>query len=175
MLITSLTRAGALAFTIGVFGGFVVPAVAPLVTGEPAQAQTTPARQSAVKLSLTAAKKVVVNGKVKLEPIANRAGIRPGDTIVYTITAQNTVDRPINRFILNQAVPRGTQYVLNSAKPLPGTQLLFSIDGGKNYSNAPIVDRKPAPASAYTHIRWAFSQPLAAKSSVSTSYELQIK
>ncbi len=134
------------------------------------------AQESAVKqpiqLKLSQAKKVADKKGFKLVPIANA---QPGDIIVYSIAAQNISNRSINKLVVNQKIRPGTTYILNSATVVKGTNLTFSTDGGKSYTNQPLVNKKPAPASSYTNVRWSFTGAIAPQSQSKLSYEVQVR
>jgi uncharacterized repeat protein (TIGR01451 family) len=108
----------------------------------------------------------------KLVPITKAL---PGDVIVYSIAANNIGSKPINKLVINQKIRPGTSYVLSSATPVKGTDLTFSIDGGKTYAASPIIAKKPAPATSYTNVRWVFTGSVAPKSHTALSYEVKIR
>lgn len=137
----------------------------------PAIAQTATAPKPIV-LKLSQSKKVAENKGFKLVPITKAS---PGDVIVYSIAANNISTQPINKLVVNQKIRPGTSYVLSSATPVKGTDLTFSIDGGKTYTAAPIVAKKPAPATSYTNVRWAFVGSVAPKSQTALSYEVKVR
>ena len=138
---------------------------------QPAAAQTAVAPKPIV-LKLTQSKKVADKKGFKLLPVTK---VTPGDTIVYTIAASNISSTPISKLVVNQKIRPGTSYVLNSATPIKGADLTFSIDGGKTYTAKPIIDKQPAVASKYTNVRWAFVGSIAPKSQSNVSYEVQIR
>jgi uncharacterized repeat protein (TIGR01451 family) len=138
---------------------------------QPAVAQVATAPKPIV-LKLAQSKKVADKKGFKLVPVAK---VMPGDVIVYTIAANNVSDKPINKLVVNQKIRPGTSYVLSSATPIPGTELTFSTDGGKTYTASPTIEKKPAPASKYTNVRWAFKGSVAPKSQSTLSYEVQIR
>ncbi len=146
-----------------------------------AQLQKTPGgvTQPAAKrvtLTLKAEKKVVkmVDDKPKItyQPVTGKVQSR--DILKYTVTAKNG-DRPVKNLMLTQPIPKGTTYVKNSATILPGSQLLFSIDGGKTYTSRPMIGKNEAPTSTYTNLRWKFTQLMAAKAQVNAAYEVEVK
>jgi hypothetical protein len=53
--------------------------------------------------------------------------------------------------------------------------MLFSIDGGKSYSDDPKVDDRSAPASTYTHIRWRFTGVFPSQSQIEVSCSVMVK
>ena len=157
----------ALATTILV--GASLPVISQLT--QPAVAQTATAPKPLV-LKLAQAKKVADKKGFKLVPITKAL---PGDVIVYSIAANNISTKPINKLVINQKIRPGTSYVISSATPVKGTDLTFSIDGGKTYTAAPIIAKKPAPADSYTNVRWAFVGSIAPKSQSALSYEVRVR
>jgi uncharacterized repeat protein (TIGR01451 family) len=135
-----------------------------------ATAQTATAKQPIV-LKLSQSKKVADKKGFKLVPVSK---VAPGDTIVYTIAANNISDRPIGKLVVNQKIRPGTVYVLNSATAIQGASLTFSTDGGKTYTDRPLLDKKPAAASNYTNVRWAFNS-ISPKSQSTLSYEVRVR
>jgi uncharacterized repeat protein (TIGR01451 family) len=146
-----------------------VPVLSQLM--QPATAQTATAKQPIV-LKLSQAKKVADKKGAKLVPVNK---VAPGDTIVYTIAANNISDRPIGKLVINQKIRPGTTYILNSATPIQGASLTFSTDGGKSYTARPLFDKKPAAASNYTNVRWAFTKSVSPKSQSTVSYEVKVR
>jgi uncharacterized repeat protein (TIGR01451 family) len=129
----------------------------------PAVAQSAEQPQ-AIKLNLSQSKKV----GSKLVPISNSTSVKPGDVIVYTVTANNVSERTIKKLNINQKIKPGTVYESQSATLLPSADLTFSIDGGTSFAAKPILNKKPAAASTYTNVRWVFATvPPKSKSTVS--------
>ena len=110
--------------------------------------------------------------KITYQPIAGK--VKQQDTIRYTVIAQSN-SQPVKNLALTQPIPRGTMYIKNSATTLAGSELLFSIDGGKTYSAKPIIGKKEAPTSSYTNLRWKFNKLMAANTKVNASYEVQVR
>jgi uncharacterized repeat protein (TIGR01451 family) len=146
-----------------------------------AQLQTTPtttAPTAAKRVVLTykAEKKVMetVDKKQKITYQATGKSVKPGDILRYTVTAKNS-DRPVKNLTLTQPIPKGTRYIKNSATPLADAELLFSIDGGKTYTK-PTIDKKEAPAAAYTNVRWKFaSKSTPANAQINAACEVEVK
>ena len=157
----------ALATTILV--GASLPVISQLT--QPAVAQTAVAPKPIV-LKLSQSKKVADKKGFKLVPITKAL---PGDVIVYSIAANNISTKPINKLVINQKIRPGTSYVLSSATPIKGTDLTFSTDGGKTYTAAPVIAKKPAPADSYTNVRWVFTGSVAPKSQNALSYEVKVR
>ena len=101
--------------------------------------------------------------------------------------AQNTGKIALAGFAVTQPVPAGTRYVLDSATnaaAAPGTEPVFSVDGAKHFAARPTVtvtlangrtEVRPAPADAYTHVRWNITRPLApAAPAVTIAYQVSV-
>ena len=175
--------------------GILAVAVAiPFASGTPVLANLQQAGSSIVqnilmpkvKLNLGAEKKVVsvdAEGKEKIEWKALEGAVQPGDVLRYTLVSENAGDKPAKSLKLVQPIPAQTIYSLDSAKA-NGATLTYSIDGGKTFVEKPMVTvkladgkevQKPAPASAYTHIRWDYSSSLAPLAAVRAAYEVAVK
>jgi uncharacterized repeat protein (TIGR01451 family) len=128
-----------------------------------------------VTLTLKADKKEVENNITVFRPIAEKATVKPGDIIKYTVIAKNNSRCPLKNLILKQPIPRGTNYIKDSARPIDGAELLFSIDGGKTFVANPTIGSQPAPSTAYNYLRWRFSGLMMRNAQVQTSYKLQVK
>jgi uncharacterized repeat protein (TIGR01451 family) len=128
-----------------------------------------------VALTLTADKKVVKDNQVVFEPIAGKAAVRPGDIIKYTVIAKNNSHCPLRNLILKQAIPKGTNYVKDSATPIDDAELLFSIDGGKTFSANPTIGTQAASTTDYNYLRWKFTGKIRTNAEVKTTYKLQVK
>jgi uncharacterized repeat protein (TIGR01451 family) len=162
------TTIATLAAATTILIGSNLPVISQLT--QPAVAQTAVA-QKPIVLKLSQSKKVADKQGFKLVPVTRA---QPGDVLVYNIAANNISDKAINKLVLNQPIRKGTTYVLNSATPIKGANLTFSIDGGKSYTNRPTIAQKPAPASSYTNVRWAFPS-VSPKSQSTVSYEVRVR
>ncbi len=165
-----------------VFASIANPSSEPLLVQRP--------QQQPVQLLLTAELKQVKKdsqGKevVTWEPLPNNAQVQPQSIVRYTVTAQNNTNRNMRNLVVSQPVPEGTVYVLDTAtKPTTrGARVEFSIDGGKTFTAKPVIRvreggrvvEKPAPAEAYTHVRWNFGEILPANSKQLVSYQVRVK
>lgn len=135
---------------------------------------TSPVSQRVV-LTLKADKKVTEDKKVVFKPIDSKAIVKPGDIIKYTVIARNNSRCPLKNLMLKQPIPKGTQYLKDSATVVYGGELLFSVDGGKTFVAKPKIGDTEAPAEAYTNIRWRFPKKIATNTQVKTTYQLQVK
>jgi uncharacterized repeat protein (TIGR01451 family) len=128
--------------------------------------------------------RVVVNdeGVEKFLPADNA---RPKDVIEYRLTYSNAGDEPIQQILITDPVPIGTK-LLNPAAPQPKTaRVEFSVDGGKNYQQWPIMVKKTdgngeeklveATPDMVTHIRWTLTEAIRPKGNVTLTYRTVIK
>jgi hypothetical protein len=74
--------------------------------------------------------------------------------------------------------------VSGSAASESGSNVTYSIDGGKTYSSQPIIEERQAdgsikkaaaPVSMYTEVRYEWSDSLAAGGKLSASYKVRVR
>jgi uncharacterized repeat protein (TIGR01451 family) len=161
--------------------------VTPLTQQLPLNAQVQPggvnqpAAKKQVDLNLSVKKKMVKGEKISFQPLGGSAKVQPGDTLHYSLVAK-IGNRGAKNLFLKQPIPKGTIYIKNSATPVKGAELSFSIDGGKSYSPKPMIPNPKkgeppieAPASSYTHIRWHFPNLISPNSNLTANYEVKVK
>jgi uncharacterized repeat protein (TIGR01451 family) len=88
-----------------------------------------------------------------------------GQVVYYTLRISNPTPVFAANVVVSQRVPDNTTYLADSAAG-PGTQIEFSVDGGRVYAPAAELVAhdgvtRPAPTGQYTHIRWRLRNPLA--------------
>jgi uncharacterized repeat protein (TIGR01451 family) len=90
----------------------------------------------------------------------------PGDELIFTISYTNRGLEPAENVVVVNPIPEHTAYIGGSSEG-EGAAISFSVDGGNSYDQpgnllVPGEDGKPRPAQAseYTHIRWAFGEPV---------------
>ncbi len=149
-------------------------------------------RQPQVELQLSAQQKVVTTdeqGKSQVtwqEISGQQAPVQPGDELRYTLKGENTSDRFVNNLVVTQPIPQQMVYVLDSATvgANTGAEIVYSIDGGKNFVQNPkvkvtlsdgTVEAQPAPADAYTHIRWNFGAAVAPNVALDAAYQVKVR
>ncbi len=94
------------------------------------------------------------------------AKVVPGDEVVWTITARNVCEKPVDKIVIRNPVPQHMKFVGGSADGT-GTTITYSIDGDAFLPaaaltvTAPDGSAKPAPPEAFRHIRWAYQGALA--------------
>jgi uncharacterized repeat protein (TIGR01451 family) len=178
---------GAIALATMPFTGNI-PGFAQIGNSGSAIAQNAQQRQ--VQLRLEAEKQVISQdsqGKQvkQWQALQGKVTVQPGDVLRYTVIGENTSDRPVNNLTLNQPIPQGMIYVLNSATADSQTnsKITYSIDGGRSFVENPTVkvtlpngnvEIQPAPASAYTHIR-VHLPVVNAKTTVKAHYQVQVR
>ncbi len=124
--------------------------------------------ESAVQVQTVAQKEEIVlnergESETRLVPVTT---VVPGDEVIYTITFTNNGDADAQSVTVTDPVPQQMRYVDGSAFG-GGTDIVFSIDGGKTFAAAGelVVQEadgsvRQARAEDYTHIRWTMRSPL---------------
>ncbi len=184
----SFVGLGALAIVATISFSSAIPAVTNVFSGGIANAQN--AKKGQVELRLKAEKKIVrqVEGKSKVtwKEIKNGGTVYPGEVLRYSIKGANNGEKAVNNLAINQLIPKGMIYVLNSAtvNQNTGAQITYSINGGKTYVQNPTVqvkladgtvENRPAPDSAYTHVRWNFGKSVPGKADVNGTYQVRVR
>ncbi|MEB3291956.1 MAG: hypothetical protein VKJ24_02230 [Synechococcales bacterium] len=150
---------------------------------------TSEAAAPKVTLTLSAAKQVIKSDRqgqpvTTWQPLGNQAVAKPGETLRFQLLGKNEGKAPAKTMVLTQPIPQGTQYLLNSATSSQPADLTYSIDGGKQFTAQPKVKEtlpngktieKPAPASAYTHIKWQLKHALPALAQTQVSYQVTVR
>lgn len=146
-------------------------------------------RQPQVQLRLGAEKKIVRNQQGKLQvawqPLQGNVVVQPGDVLRYIVTGKNNSDRTVRNLVVTQPIPKQTAYVLNSVTAKNNkAKVTYSIDNGKGFVEKPTVrvklasgkvETRPAPAEAYTHVRWRFEQPISPAALVNGTYQVRVR
>jgi uncharacterized repeat protein (TIGR01451 family) len=164
-----------------------IPGVANVWTSGSAIAQNVKT-QGQIQLRLEVEKQVVAQDQYGKQsktwtPLKGQAVVQPGDVLRYTLLSENKSDRQVNNLTLNQPIPKGMVYMLKSTSVTNNTKVTYSIDGSRSFVENPTiqvtlpdgkVETKPAPASAYTHIRLQIPS-VAAKTIVKATYQTQVR
>ena len=108
----------------------------------------------------------------------------PGDTLVYTLEARNAGDARAVGAHLDDPIPDGTTLVVESVEKA-GASMFASLDGAKSWVAFPAtveqraadgsVRRVPAPAEAYTHLRWSLPGSIEPGESRNVSFKVRIR
>jgi uncharacterized repeat protein (TIGR01451 family) len=149
-----------------------------------AQRQLASARKSAGQPEV----KVKLAGSLKRNDesltLDKVSAVYPGEILDWTITSANEGGAPARQYRTIGQIPQGTSFVVGSATAEYSASVSYSIDGGKNFAAQPTIEEKqpdgtakriPAPASMYTQVRYEWSDPLAAGSTLSASYKVRVK
>lgn len=176
--------------------GILTIAAVPVLMGTPVLANLQSAGeaivqnilQPKVKLNLAAQKQVVTTDaegeeQITWQALEGEVTVQPGDVLRYSLVSENAGDKPASNLVVTQPVPEQTTFVLESARA-NGAELTFSIDGGETFVAKPTVEvtlpdgtveQQPAPAEAYTHVRWDYSETLKPMAEVKAAYEVAVK
>ena len=90
--------------------------------------------------------------------------VSPGDVVEYVLTYANQGDASATDANIDDAIPKGTTYLANTASG-EGAEITFSSDGGKTFAPAVkltyefrlpsgAVEKRVATPAEYTHVRW---------------------
>lgn len=165
-----------------------LPVVAGLFNSDVAIAKAM--QHPKVSLNLMGEKQVITKDEKGRDVIswksANQLPVQSGDVLRYSLAGKNEGDSPVKNLTLNQPIPKGTVFVLKSARAVVGqsSRITYSIDAGRSFVEAPTVpvklangkiENRPAPAEAYTNIRWNIPSTLAAKAPVNAEYQVTVR
>jgi len=103
--------------------------------------------------------------------------VTPGDKLVFVLSYRNGASQPASGFVVTNPIPNSVAFAGGES---PGA--VVSVDGGKSWgalaalkiANADGTSRA-ASADDVTHIRWSFSQPIAAGSAGQLSFRGVVK
>ena len=112
------------------------------------------------------------------------AQVAPGEKILYTLDLANNGGQEARNPVALGPIPAGTAFVPGTASTGPNLKVDYSIDGGKSFSEKPLItvtgkdgrpQTVPAPADRYTTIRWIWGTPLGAGAAASVSYQVRVR
>ncbi len=141
------------------------------------------AADGAIKVKSIAEIEVEVVGKdgkktLKRAPIEK---VVPGTEVIYTTTFDNLINKAVSNVAIDNPVPNDSEYKAGSAFG-KDCDILFSVDGGKNFAPAEKLKIKGADGKErtalpreYTHIRWIYKGQLAAGKSGEVGFRTVIK
>jgi uncharacterized repeat protein (TIGR01451 family) len=112
----------------------------------------------------------------------DKAMARPGDVLGYSLAFTNTTRGSVANVQFVDPLPQGLVYRTGSANADKTVRIDYSIDGGKSYAAQPTIAvmengkrvEKPAPRTAYTHIRWTVAGPLAPGAQVTAGVQVEV-
>ena len=122
-----------------------------------------------IQLDMQVAKEVIIeeNG-LEVTRWVDAQEVLPGEKLKYTVRYVNLGDEPATQVRIENPIPELSVYVTDSAAG-EGTTIVFSADGGAQYSSREQVtyevavfgggkDRRLATAERFTNIRWLIEQ-----------------
>jgi uncharacterized repeat protein (TIGR01451 family) len=107
--------------------------------------------------------------------------VLPGDVLEYRLTFTNVRDGEALGVVFTDPIPERTVYLIGTAQAdRSDVAVEFSIDGGESWSSSPMVYveeggesvLRPAPAEAYTTIRWTLTDPVAPGARVTAAFRV---
>ncbi|MET0646149.1 MAG: hypothetical protein ABW208_05970 [Pyrinomonadaceae bacterium] len=110
--------------------------------------------------------------------------VKPGEILDWQIVSSNEGTGAARNYKTVGHIPAGTVLVAGSAAGENGSNVTYSIDGGKTFSTQPVVEerqsdgtvkRVAAPVSMYTEVRYEWSDALAPGGKLSASYKVRVK
>ncbi len=142
-----------------------------------------------VTLEMGVEKQITVvdaNGQEKAEwqKLDGEATVNPGDTLRYEVVSANAGDAEAQNLEVVQPIPAEMTLILGSEKGNASAAATYSIDSGATFVAEPMVEvtlpdgtveMQPAPAEAYTHVKWNFTEALGAAEEVNVSHEVTVK
>jgi uncharacterized repeat protein (TIGR01451 family) len=106
--------------------------------------------------------------------------VPPSGEVIYTTTFRNISDHPVGNIVITNAVPQDTFFVANSAAG-SNTEVSYSLNG-KRYDKPENLEvsgahgkGRPAIASDYSNIRWAYKGELPAGKSDQVSFRVKVR
>jgi uncharacterized repeat protein (TIGR01451 family) len=133
-----------------------------------ARAQPGDPTQGNLELSTVVEKVIEVkqdDGATKAELVPVDVAL-PGDEVVYTVSFANVSKQAADNIRITNPIPSEMRYLANTAFG-PGSDVLYSVDGGLTYGapkeltvKADDGSQRAADATDYTHIRWVLKAPL---------------
>lgn len=143
-----------------------------------ANAQKAPRASQALKMSAE-----ILSAHTPRAGSSDAMRALPGDTVRYHLVFTNVSAGAVHGIVLDNPIPAGLRYDVGSAKAdRADVAILYSIDGGKTYSRAPMIDavvdgqhqQQPAPAEMYTHVRWTIQGDVSKGAQIRAEYDAQV-
>ena len=106
--------------------------------------------------------------------------VSPGDEVRYSLAYTNSGNEAADAVSLVMPVPGAVTYIETSATG-PADALTFSADGGKSFAARTALkvldgdQERFATSADITHIKWAFSDPIAPAASGMVSFRAVLK
>ncbi len=167
-------------------GNILIVAVAAMALAAlPALAQDKTPKKNALDIKMKSFKVVKADKNGKLPDNFKPADeSKRGDIIYFELTYKNNHKFDVKNVSIVDPIPAGMEYVTDTAEG-KGTDITYSIDGGKTYKAPPVMYEKasgkgvkttvPAPAGMYTHIKWLIKGPVKPGGSGKIGFKVKIK
>jgi len=137
----------------------------------------------AVEIKITAEVEVKVkkpDGREEVKRVP-AAQVPPGESVIYTLNAKNTSEKPAGDVVMTDPIPAQMEYVDGSVSA-DGARVTFSVDGGKSFAAKESLKvrgkdgamRAALPAD-FTHIRWQLEKPLAPGETRAVSFRAKLE
>lgn len=102
----------------------------------------------------------------------------PGSEVVWTITAKNVCDKPVENVAIANPVPEHMTYVANTAMGV-GTDIAYSIDGKSFQAPAALTvseggEQRAAKPEEYRAVRWTYKASFAPGSTAFVRYRARV-
>ena len=116
--------------------------------------------------------------------MAGKSTVQPGDVLRYVVASSNEGEMAAKNLVITQPIPAAMTYVIGSEKGNTAADATYSIDKGETFVAEPMVEvtlpdgtveMQPAPAEAYTHVKWTFNEDLDSSVVVNVSHEVVVK
>lgn len=139
------------------------------------------AQEGHLKVTSKVQKMTVVNnnGKVSYQ-FSPATKVLPGETVQYNTFFENISAKPADNIKIVNPIPENLVYLPNSANGT-NTNIMFSVDGGRNYGKAGTLRVKRsdgkvhlAKPSDYTHIQWQYLGNLAPKAKQAVAFRARL-
>jgi uncharacterized repeat protein (TIGR01451 family) len=120
-------------------------------------------------ISITQLKEVVeLKGGARTTRLVPADAVVPGDVVEYVLAYSNQGDSDAVDANLDDAIPKGTTYLANTAAG-EGAEITFSSDGGRTFAPAVkltyevrlpsgAVEKRIATPAEYTHVRFTLKR-----------------
>lgn len=149
------------------------------------------AQSEAVSRALNLARpevRVAIAGSVKRDDktisVEKVGAVNSGEILDWTIESVNDGDAAAQNYRVVGQIPAGTTFVAGSAKGDEAPVVEYSIDGGKTFAAAPLVDEKQpdgstkkvaAPATMFTQVRFDWAKSLPSNQKLAAAYRVRVK
>jgi len=158
------------------------PAVAQDSSSQSGSSQTSNSNPIQLRTEIYIVSQVTNKDGSTGEKLTKADSARPGQIVEYRLFAKNvgSTTLPPGVVVISTPVPKGMQYVPNSATPSSDKLLTeFSADGGTTFSKPPVLltsggTKKVAEPTSYTNVRWTVLTSLEPGQEVPFFYRVKV-